>query len=173
MDALITKVAQQLNLEEAVVRRGIGQILQFCQQQVPPDYKAYFDKIPGANNLVRTADEPLPDDVSKPAQPKSFLGLLLSFVIWILTAGPILDFLKKILTPLLGDKAPELLDSVSDSASLASKLQSLGITTEKVAPLVQNVVKYMRENLGDEQVDDMLNQIPAISPLLEAAKKDE
>mmetsp|Transcript_25563 Transcript_25563/g.48415 ORF Transcript_25563/g.48415 Transcript_25563/m.48415 type:complete len:178 (-) Transcript_25563:436-969(-) len=177
MESLIKSVAGQLSLDESVVRRGIGQVFKYCQKQVPEDHQEWFAKVPGAESLIREeeATEAVHGTPSPTKeQPKSLVGFIIDFVLWLLTARFILDIIKSLLSPFLGeDKTSQLLDSVSDGASLVNTLQGLGITPEKVTPLCQKVVAYMREYLGDEAVDELVTKIPALGHLLESARKDE
>ena len=176
MDNLIQNVARQLSLDEAVVRRGIGQVFKYCQQQVPEDHRDWFAKVPGAESLIREerATEEEQQRTSPREQPKTIVGYVINFILWLLTAHFILDFIKSLLSPFLGqDKTVQLLDSVRGGAGLVDKLQGLGITAEQVTPLCQKVVAYMREHLGDDTVDDLLTQIPALGPLLGSTKKEE
>lgn len=183
MDSLIKSVAEQLSLDEAVVRRGIGQVFKYCEQQVPPEHREWFAKVPGAESLARQEQaneqqaQGVPrtdDDQQQRQQPKTLIGFVIRFVLWLLTARFILDWIRALLSPFLGEQeTSRWLNSVRDGANLVNRLQGLGITTDKVAPLCQKVVAYMREHLGDDVVDDLLADIPALGSLMDSAKKDE
>lgn len=141
--------------------------------------KQILDPLPGAAALVRSAEEPLPKDVDVPtkaAEPKTMLSLLISLVTWVLTFGPLMDILKKLVTTFLGQdtQAAKFLDAAGDGAGLVSKLGTLGLSADHATGVVQMVLSFLKTKLGDETLDDLVDKIPGLAPLLASAhQKDD
>jgi hypothetical protein len=141
--------------------------------------KQILDPLPGATALVKAADEPLPKDVvvpTKAAEPKTMIAMLISLVTWLFTFGPLIQILKKLVATFLGQgtQAAKFLDAAGDGAGLVSKLGTLGLSAHHATGVVQMVLSFLKTKLGDETLDDLVDKIPGLAPLLASAhQKDD
>jgi hypothetical protein len=180
VDELIKQVTAKLGLNEEITRKAIGLALEFLQKNVGPefDFQQLLQKVQGADTLIARANDPLPEGTTAPsgqttsAQPPASGGII-GIILWLLTAGPFLDILKKILSLFFGDKANALIESAGDGAELLGKLKGLGITSEQGAKVVTMLVSFLKEAVGPELVDELTEKIPALKCLLGSAKKEE
>lgn len=193
MDELITSVCSQVGVDEAVAKQAIGAILCFLKEQVA-DTKFDFDKVTsklkGAIDLMneapKTKEEAKLDremdessgGTDESTTPRAAATGTSSFNIvaliqWILTAGPLLEILKKLLRMFFGEGAVQMLTSASETADLTAILSNLGVSQEMAKKMVPILVKYMKEKLGPETVDQLAENVPALKPFLDASKKEE
>jgi len=203
MDELITKVCTQLGIDEAVAKQAVGAILCFLKEQIAQhggdfDFEKITSKLKGALELMKEApktkeeaatdramDEsagnettttppPPTDEASTTATstvPTSFN--LMAILQWILSIGPIMEILKKVLGTLFGENAVQMLESARDSADLMAILNNLGISTETAKSMVTILVSFMNTKLDPETMDQLAENVPALKPFLDATKKDE
>jgi hypothetical protein len=179
VDELIKQVTAKLGLNEEITRKAIGLALEFLQKNVGPDFdfQQLLQKVQGADTLIARANDPLPEGTTTPAgqttssPPAS--GGIIGIILWLLTAGPVLDILKKILSIFFGDKANALIESAGDGAELLDKLKGLGITSEQGTKVVTMLVSFLKEAVGPELIDELTEKIPALKSLLGSAKKEE
>jgi hypothetical protein len=104
------------------------------------------------------------------------LAMLISLVVWLLTFGPVMNILKALMTQFLGEdaQATKFLETAGDGAGLVSKLSTLGLSTDHATGVVQMVLGFLKTKLGDETLDDLVDKIPGLAPLLASAhQKDE
>ena len=109
MDELITKVCSRLEIDEAVAKQAIGAILVFLKDQVAGtnfDFDKITEQLAGAVQLMKDAPKTQQEAAANraadtgTAAPPAAGGAgfsILTLIQWILTAGPILDILKKLL----------------------------------------------------------------------------
>jgi hypothetical protein len=181
VDELIKQVTAKLGLNEEITRKAIGLALEFLQKNVGPDFdfQQLLQKVQGADTLIARANDPLPEGTSATPAGQTTTssppanGGIIGLILWLLTAGPVLDILKKILSLFFGDKANALIESAGDGAELLGKLKGLGITSEQGAKVVTMLVSFLKEAVGPELIDELTEKIPALKSLLGSAKKDE
>lgn len=178
MDGLIEKVSSTLGLDEIVVKRAIGGILEFLKDNVGEDFdfNKIVGKLQGADTLIENADKPLPETAERAEGTAASPGgssTIIQLITWILSAGPVLDILKKILSIFFGESAVQMIDSAGDGAELVGKLNKLGLSTEQGKQMVSMLISFMKSKVGDETIDELTDKIPALKAVLDTAKKDE
>ena len=90
-----------------------------------------------------------------------------------LTKGLIFEMIKKILGMLMGTNAVKMIESASGGVEVAGMMTKLGISTEQGSSIVLMLISFMKGKVGDEVVDQMCDQIPAVKSFLDSSKKDE
>lgn len=173
VDELIKQVVSKLGLNEEITRKAIGLALEFLKKNVGDDFdfNKMLGQLQGADTLIARANDPLPEGTVPKTESPS--GGIVGWIIWLLSAGPVLDILKKILSLFFGDKANAMIDSAGDGAELMGKLKGLGITNEQGAKVVSMLVSFIKTAVGPEIVDELTEKMPMLKSFLESTKKDE
>ncbi|CAB9521179.1 expressed unknown protein [Seminavis robusta] len=146
MDAFISQVATKTGIDESVVRTYIGLMLEFIQKKAPDGVtKEISANIPEA--------QPLIDSVSKEQQQGGSNNDLLK------ACMPILDLLKKLLAPLLGDEA-------KDAAEVTNIMTKAGVNPAQGGELMDNLLEFLKQQIGPDTVKQLTANIPALQNLM-------
>ena len=136
MDQIITALSQKLNLPEATVRSGVGILLNFIRQKAGGPQ---FDALVG---LLPGASELMSAAPAAEAGGGGLLGGLLS------QAGGLLG------------------KDLSGAAEAAGALQGAGIPLDKAGPLASGFFDQAKGVAGDDAVNAVLKNLPALASLL-------
>lgn len=136
MDQIITALSQKLNLPEATVRSGVGILLNFIRQKAGGPQ---FDALVG---LLPGASELMSAVPAAEAGGGGLLGGLLS------QAGGLLG------------------KDLSGAAEAAGALQGAGIPLDKAGPLASGFFDQAKGVAGDDAVNAVLKNLPALASLL-------
>jgi hypothetical protein len=140
MDELIQQIVKNVGLDDSVAKSAVGNIFQFMKGQMgDADFGAIADKLPGIDGLMAGAASP----------PGAGAG----------AGGGLLGSITKMASSVVGGDAGAGLD-------LMSNLSSLGVTKEQGMSLVQTIVAFLRDNLGAELTDGIVEKIPMLKQLL-------
>jgi hypothetical protein len=136
MDQIVTAIAQKLGIPEAVVRSGLGVLLNFLKQKAGgSELGAVLNMIPGANDL---ANAPAPDASSGGG---NMLGNLIGSV-----------------SSLFGGQT-------ADIGKAVAGLENAGIKTEQIAPFVESFIGEAKKVAGEDNVNNLLSSVPALANL--------
>lgn len=136
MDQIITALSQKLNLPEATVRSGVGILLNFIRQKAGGPQ---FDALVG---LLPGASELMSAAPAAEAGGGGLLGGLLS------QAGGLLG------------------KDLSGAAEAAGALQGAGVPLDKAGPLASGFFDQAKGVAGDDAVNAVLKNLPALASLL-------
>lgn len=176
MDVLITKVSQQLGLEEAVVQKSLGAVLAFLNEQVKKkdfDFSKILSHLQGAEQLMRDADAQ--EAAAKGAAteqrkgPTGIVGLIFT----LLKAFGVIAILKKLLSTFFGENAVGLIDTIEDGAELAVVMDKLGIDHDQGVKIVKMLVDFMKQKVSPETVEQLADSVPALKAFVGETKKEE
>ena len=139
MEQIIKSLSQSLGLPETAVRAGVGILLNFVKQQSAASGNAQFTALlgllPGASELM----------TSTPAAGSG-------------AGGGALGGLLSAAGSLLGG-------NLGEAAQAASALQSAGIPLDKAAPLASGFFDQAKSVAGDDAVNAVLKNLPAIASM--------
>jgi len=139
MEQIIKSLSQSLGLPETAVRAGVGILLNFVKQQSAASGNAQFAALlgllPGASELM----------TSTPAAGSG-------------AGGGALGGLLSAAGSLLGG-------NLGEAAQAASALQSAGIPLDKAAPLASGFFDQAKSIAGDDAVNAVLKNLPAIASM--------
>jgi uncharacterized protein VcgC/VcgE DUF2780 len=136
MDQIVTAIAQKLGIPEAVVRSGLGVLLNFLKQKAGgSELGAVLNMIPGANDL---ANAPAPDASGGSG---NMLGNLIGSV-----------------SSLFGGQT-------ADIGKAVAGLENAGIKTEQIAPFVESFIGEAKKVAGEDNVNNLLSSVPALANL--------
>jgi hypothetical protein len=136
MDQIVTAIAQKLGIPEAVVRSGLGVLLNFLKQKAGgSELGAVLNMIPGANDL---ANAPAPDASGGGG---NMLGNLIGGV-----------------SSLFGGQT-------ADIGKAVAGLENAGIKTEQIAPFVESFIGEAKKIAGEDNVNNLLSSVPALANL--------
>jgi len=136
MQALITQIAKQMGIDEALTQKGISIVLSLVQSQGDGNLVAQlFDKMPGAGDLATAGSSALK---SSSGGGGSLMGMV---------GG------------MLGGGAGEIMSAVS-------QLQSDGLETSQIKDLGGQVLDYAKQEGGDDLVGQITESIPGLSKFL-------
>jgi hypothetical protein len=139
MEQIIKSLSQSLGLPETAVRAGVGILLNFVKQQSAASGNAQFAALlgllPGASELM----------TSTPAAGSG-------------AGGGALGGLLSAAGSLLGG-------NLGEAAQAASALQSAGIPLDKAAPLASGFFEQAKSVAGDDAVNAVLKNLPAIASM--------
>ena len=136
MDQIVTAIAQKLGIPEAVVRSGLGALLNFLKQKAGgSELGAVLNMIPGANDL---ANAPAPDASGGGG---NMLGNLIGGV-----------------SSLFGGQT-------ADIGKAVAGLENAGIKTEQIAPFVESFIGEAKKVAGEDNVNNLLSSVPALANL--------
>lgn len=140
MDQIIKALSQSLNLPEPAVRAGVGIVLNFIKQKSADGGSAQFNALvsllPGATELMSAAP------ASADASSGGALGGLLA------KAGSMLG------------------GNLGDTAAALSALQGAGIPMNQAGALAGGFLNEAKGVAGDDVVNAVLKNIPALASLL-------
>ena len=140
MEQIIKSLSQSLGLPETAVRAGVGILLNFVKQKSAASGNAQFTALlgllPGASELMSSA----------PAAGASTGG------------GGGLGGLISAAGSLLGG-------NLGEAAQAANALQSAGIPLDKAAPLASGFFDQAKSVAGDDAVNAVLKNLPAIASM--------
>lgn len=174
-------MCDSIGIDEAVARKAVGAVLEFVQKNVPEDFDwtEVLSKLPGAQDLIKQATDAgassAPRAGGDEGGPKGGTSLI-AHVLRLITnpsITSIIELIKKILSPFLPASVMGMIESAGDGAELVGFMNKLGVTTEQGKSIVTMLITFMKGKLGDEVVDKMVDQIPAVKSVLESTKKDE
>jgi hypothetical protein len=135
MDQIVTAIAQRLGIPEAVVRSGLGVLLNFLKQKAGgSEFGALLNMIPGASDL---ANAPTPDA----GGGGNLLGNLIGGV-----------------SSLFGGQT-------ADIGKAVAGLENAGIKTEQIAPFVESFIGEAKKVAGEDTVNNLLSSVPALANL--------
>lgn len=135
MDQIVTAIAQKLGIPEAVVRSGLGVLLNFLKQKAGgSEFGALLNMIPGANDL---ANAPAPDAAG---------------------GGNVFGNLIGSVTSMFGGQT-------ADIGKAVAGLENAGIKTEQIAPFVENFIGEAKKVAGEDTVNNLLQSVPALANL--------
>jgi len=176
MDVLIPKVSQQLGLDEAVVRKALGAVLAFLNEQVKKkdfDFSKILSHLQGAEQLMRDADaqEAAAKGTATEQQkgPTGIVGLIFT----LLKAFGVIAILKKLLSTFFGENAVKLIDTIEDGAELAVVMEKLGIDHDQGVKIVKMLVDFMKQKVSPETVEQLADSVPALKAFVGETKKEE
>jgi hypothetical protein len=136
MDQIIKALSQSLNLPEAVVRSGLGILLNFIKQKAGgTQFETLVGLLPGAAQLMAA---PVP---AGGGDAGGMLGGLLA------KAGGLLG------------------GNLGGAAEALSALQGAGIPMDKAGPLAGGFFEQAKAVAGPEAVDAVLQQLPALAAM--------
>jgi hypothetical protein len=136
MDQIVTAIAQKLGIPEAVVRSGLGVLLNFLKQKAGgSELGSVLNMIPGANDL---ANAPAPDASTGGG---NMLGNLIGSV-----------------SSLFGGQT-------ADIGKAVAGLENAGIKTEQIAPFVESFIGEAKKVAGEDNVNNLLSSVPALANL--------
>ena len=179
IEELIKQVSSKLNLDEELARKAIGLVLAFVNKT---SVKNNFDfqqqilqNLQGADTLIARSNDPLPNQAAAPSgSTTNIVGSVIALITWLLHAGPVVDFLKRILSIFFGDKAVQMIDSAGDGTELLGKLNGIGITREQGTKVVILLVSFLKQHLDPNTIDELVNKIPALKAVIgDTTKKQE
>ena len=180
MDELIKLVADQLGLDEAVVKKSLGAILAFVKEKATNlDFNKLLADLgetaqtllqdEDAENAVHEATRDGPGGDGDSKGPTGIFGLIFT----ILKAFGVMEMLKKLLQPVFGESVVKMLETVEDGAELAVVLEKLGVSREKAVQMVKMLFDFVKEKAGPETVQKVVDEIPAVKVFLGEAKKED
>ena len=140
MDQIIKSLSQSLNLPEPAVRAGVGIILNFVKQKSAASGNAQFTALlgllPGATELMSATP------ASGTGEGGGAIGGLLS------AAGSLLG------------------GNLGEAAQAASALQTAGIPLDQAGNLASGFFDQAKTVAGDDAVNAVLKNLPALASLL-------
>jgi hypothetical protein len=181
MDELIKQVSEKLGLEKDVVRKAIGLVLVFLKDHVGKDFD--FSQITlnlsGAATMMEQASEA--EQTARTAAStnseqdggSSITFFFFKILKYILSEGPILDMVKKLLQTFFGEGAVKMLETASDSTELLRVLDRMGVSQEQTKSMVTMLVIFMKKNLGEQVVEQLAESVPFLKPIVNHVKKEE
>ena len=66
-----------------------------------------------------------------------------------------------------------MLESASESADLMGILNNLGISSDTAKSMMTIMMTYLNNELGPETMEQLVENVPALRPFLDATKKGE
>jgi hypothetical protein len=139
MDQIVTAIAQKLGIPEAVVRSGLGVLLNFLKQKAGgSEFGALLNMIPGASDL---ANAPAPDAGGGGGGGGNLLGNLIGSI-----------------SSMFGGQT-------ADIGKAVAGLENAGIKTEQIAPFVQSFIGEAKKVAGEDTVNNLLSSVPALANL--------
>jgi hypothetical protein len=136
MDQIVTAIAQKLGIPDAVVRSGLGVLLNFLKQKAGgSELEAVLNMIPGANDL---ANAPAPDAA---------------------------DGGGNLLGNLIGSVSSMFGGQTADIGKAVAGLENAGIKTEQIAPFVESFIGEAKKVAGEDTVNNLLSSVPALANL--------
>ena len=137
MQELITRLAGQLGIDEAIAQKAVGIILSFLQSAGPEDkVNQLMDALPGAREALAAAPDDA-EDAGGGGIGASITGAIAS------VAG--------------GD------DGIMGSLS---KLQGLGLDMGQAKSVAEETMNFAKENADSDLVDQIKDSIPGLSAIL-------
>ena len=179
IEELVKQVIAQLNLDEEVTRKAIGLVLSFVKKMCRRsgfDFDQILQKLPGADNLIERSADPLTNEstaATKSQTPVTLVGGIIAIVVWLLKTGPFLDILKRVLSMFFGAEAVKMIDSAGDGAELLGNLNTIGITKEQGTKVVTMLVSFMKQHVGTDTMDELVEKIPALKAIIGDTTKKE
>jgi hypothetical protein len=179
INELIKQVVGQLNLDEDTVKKAVGVVMKFLKDNTGEDFD-FVDKIMtklgGSEQLVEEAQR----EMEKPTTPKeksttstttSILSLIKTMIS--LIPVPILDIVTKFIKTFFGENAIKMIKSAGEGVEVAGMMEQLGISKEQATSIAKMLVSFMKSKIGDDVVDELVEQVPIVKKYLDSSKKDE
>ena len=139
MNQIITSLAERTHLPESVVRSGIGAILNFIKKEAAgSQFEQIVAMLPGADAVMA-------ESASAAAAPTSGGGLF----------GGLMQEAGQLMGGQFGDAAQAI-----------GALQKAGVPLEKAGPLAAGFLEHAKGIVGNEQIEALLGQVPALKSLL-------
>jgi hypothetical protein len=136
MDQIVTAIAQKLGIPEAVVRSGLGVLLNFLKEKAGgSEVGTLLNQIPGANDLANNA--PAPDSGGG-----NLLGNLIGSV-----------------SSMFGGQA-------ADIGKVVAGLENAGLQTDLIPPFVESFIGEAKKVAGEDTVNNVLSSVPALAGLV-------
>ena len=172
MDELISQVCDKIGVDKAVASKAIGSILEFLKDNVGKDFdfSSLLNSMPGAETLLKEADEPLSSG-EQPRENSEVAGGIIGLIKWVLSIGPVWDMLKYLLTLVFGEQATKMLESTGEGVELAGMLNKLGLSKEQGTTMVTMLINFMRDKVDPNLVDQLIDQIPLLKSMM-GSKED-
>jgi hypothetical protein len=140
VDELIEQLTKKLGIDPSVANAGVSKMMAMLKSHVGDDL---FGKISGMIPGAGEAAEAEPGIASGEGAD----------------GGGMLGKLAGMASAALGGKA-------GGGLEMASALANSGIDAEKLGPFVDTVIEFLKEKLGDDVVDEILNKFPMLKTLL-------
>ncbi|MEM6978177.1 MAG: DUF2780 domain-containing protein [Planctomycetota bacterium] len=139
MDELIKQITSQLGIDNETAQSGVGKTMAMLKDQAGDDlFSQISNSVPGIEQLISKASE-------SPAGDAAGGGML---------------------GKLAGMASSALGGSAGGGLELGSALTSMGIDSSKLGPFVTLIVNFLKENVGDEIMDQILSKFPMLKTLL-------
>lgn len=140
MDELIKQLTSQLGIDESVATGATAKAMAMVKQHAGDDLFAKISSaIPGAADSASAGAE---------------------------TVAGGSDMAGGMLGKLAGMASSALGGSAGSGLELVSSLTSAGVDTDKLGGFVSMIVNYLKENVGDEVMDQVLAKFPMLKTLL-------
>lgn len=137
MDQIIQFLTQQLNLPEAVVRNGVGVLLNLLKQKTTgSQFENFIGLLPGASELMASSAG------TDPSGGGGLLGGLIGAV-----GG------------LFGGHGAE-------AAQAFSALEKAGVPADKTLPLAKGFFEQAKQIVGSDAINQLTANVPALQGLL-------
>ena len=138
MDELIKLITSQLGIDASVANSSVGKLMALLKENVGSElFEQIAGAVPGAESAATQAAQS-----SEPAAGAGLLGKLTGMA-----------------SSMLGSKA-------GGGLEIASALASSGIPTDKLGPLVNLVLEFLKGKLGEETVDQIVGKLPMLKAVL-------
>jgi len=136
MQALITQIASQMGIDEALAQKAVSIVLSLVQSQGDDGLVAQlFDKMPGASELASAGTSALGNSSSAGSGLMGMVG------------------------GLLGGNAGDIMSAIS-------QLQSDGLETGQIKQVGSQVLDYAKQQGGEDLVAQITDSIPGLSKFL-------
>ncbi len=140
MDELIERLTSQLGIDSSVASSATGKAMALVKEHAGDDL---FAKISGAiPGLGEAADAG-----AAPAEGED-------------GGGGLLGSLAGAASSLLGDSA-------GDAVELSSSLGAAGLDTGQIAGFASTVIEFLKEKVGEELIDQVLEKVPMLKALID------
>lgn len=172
-DKLVKQAIDKIGLDETQAKQALGALLSFCKNQAGDfDFDGMMKKIPGMTEVFEDAkaSRDVPTDGGNGGSIQyTVIGILTYFF---KTFG-LLDILKNLLAPFLGENGVRMLEGGADSLELAGILEKLGVSKEQGTKLVKMLVDFVKKHVGGDTVDNLVKSVPVLQTIMAEEKKEE
>ena len=140
MDELIKRITSQLGIDESVATGATQKAMAMVKEHAGDDlFSKISSAIPGAADAASAGSEGAAGGADAGG------GLL----------GKLADMASSTLS-----------GSAGSSLDLAATLRNAGVDSNKVVDLMSMIIGYLKENVGDETMDQILAKFPMLKALL-------
>lgn len=136
MNEFIQSVSSQLGIEESVSKDATGAALGFLKNGLGDQFSDLAARIPGAESLINESGSTSAGD----------------------EAGGLLGTLSNAASSILGGGSGE-------SIQLLERLKGLGLSSDQIGSFVTMLIDFIKENVGEEMLQQITDKIPALKSL--------